>query len=160
MLPQVVTYAAVLDRLNGAILKDWRVLDACHEIWTHSYDFEDYYNHFGAFLSVKYSLVEKGVEMCLSSFHSSSIQDEYGVWISINIAAAQMEDQRMQNFDNALAAEPLVLKAAAGPTQFASDGKTILFRPPLPQQWAELYRDEHLKPFGVGLHLIWRIVYF
>ena len=156
MLPQVITYAAVLDRLNGAILKDWRVLDACHEIWAHSHDFEDFYNHFGAFASVKYSLIEMGfIEAFLSNFHSSSIPDEYGVWVSINIAAAQLEDQRRQNIDNALAAEPLVLNwpgkprednqtgAAAGPTKIASDGKTILFRPPLPQQWAELYRDEH-----------------
>ena len=34
VLPQAVTYAAVLDRLNWAISRDWRVLEAVNAVWT------------------------------------------------------------------------------------------------------------------------------
>ena len=126
MFPQVATYAAVLDRLNGAILKDWRVLEACHEIWADSHSFGDYYSQLGPFMTVKYSLVEIGIENALNILRSGSVE-EYGELVSTNIAAAQLEDLRLENTDNSLAAEPLVMnwpnkpqegnRTGAGPTQ-------------------------------------------
>ena len=65
MFPQVATYAAVLDRLNGAMLKDWRVLEACHEIWVNSHNYGDYYQRLGPFVTVKYSLIDIGIEKFL-----------------------------------------------------------------------------------------------
>ena len=126
MFPQVATYAAVLDRLNGAMLKDWRVLEACHEIWVDSHSYGDYYQKLGPFVTVKYSLIDIGIENILSILGSGSVE-EFGELVSTNIAAAQQEDLRLENIDNSLAAEPLVMnwpnkpqegnRTGAGPTQ-------------------------------------------
>ena len=32
-LPDVILYSFVLDRLNQAWLKDWKIFEACHEVW-------------------------------------------------------------------------------------------------------------------------------
>ena len=126
MFPQVATYAAVLDRLNGAMLRDWRVLEACHEIWVDSHNYGDYYQRLGPFVTVKYSLIDTGIEKFLSILGSGYVE-EFGELVVTNIAAAQQEDLRLENTDNSLAAEPLVMnwpnkpqegnRTGAGPTQ-------------------------------------------
>ena len=123
---QVATYAAVLDRLNGAILKDWKVLEACHAIWADSHSYADYYRKLGPFVTVKYSLIDILIETMLSILRSGSVE-EYGELVSTNIASAQQEDLLKENIENSLASEPLVMnwpgkpqkgnKTGAGPTQ-------------------------------------------
>ena len=39
VLPGVVTYAVVLDRLNWAMIRDWRVMEVCQEVWSSRYTF-------------------------------------------------------------------------------------------------------------------------
>ena len=58
MLPQAVTYAAVLDRLNWAISRDWRVLEACHHVWAGSHNLVGLLKDSGAFEAAKAYLIE------------------------------------------------------------------------------------------------------
>ena len=58
LLPQVVAYAAVLDRLNWAISRDWRLLEACHEVWSGSHSLLSTLKEFGAFEAAKAHLIE------------------------------------------------------------------------------------------------------
>ena len=58
LLPQVMAYAAVLDRLNWAISRDWRLLEACHEVWSGGHSLLSTLKEFGAFEAVKAHLIE------------------------------------------------------------------------------------------------------
>ena len=58
VLPQAVTYAAVLDRLNWAISRDWRVLEACHHVWAGSHNLVGLLKDSGAFEAAKAYLIE------------------------------------------------------------------------------------------------------
>ena len=58
LLPQVVAYAAVLDRLNWAVSRDWRLLEAVHEVWSGGHSLLSTLKEFGAFEAVKAHLIE------------------------------------------------------------------------------------------------------
>src|SRR5205085_6311394 len=74
--------------------------------------------------------------------------------LPLNIAEAALEDFRLKHLDNARTAMPLLFnrpgikkldpKSHNGPTRFSDDGKGILYAPPLPRQWDDLYSTWNL----------------
>ena len=150
VFPDLVTYAAVLDRLNRALTRDWRLLEVCHQVWTSQHTKLQILKtvHFNIFKFVKAISIGSAIKGLIENFRSQNVPADWGLTCSINICEAIAEDLRLLNIDNALAAKPLVFNrpglaenrhTMAASTQLSKDGQTLEMRPPLPRQWADLY---------------------
>lgn len=148
VLPDVVTYAVVLDRLNWFMIRDWRTMEVCQEVWSSRYTFLSLSKMATPFEVMKTYAIES-VFNDITKFLKTKkpqLDVDYALHGQINIAMAMSEDTRLLNNDNALAGQPLLQLGGGGKrgniaqfAQLSADGQTVETRPPLPLQWADLY---------------------
>ena len=160
VLPDVVTYAVVLDRLNWAMIRDWRLMEVCQHLWTSRFTFLTLSKIANPFMVMKTYAIQTAFNLTSEAVKTKKIEADIKTQLQLNIGMAISEDIRLMNFDNALAGEALLyLDSKAnigyphttshngaigqGPwdgfAQVSEDGQNIELRPALPRQWADLY---------------------
>jgi hypothetical protein len=123
--PSIVTYAALLERLNKEMLRDWRLAEVCHRIWQKEHSNKDvlrYAQKHGLFTYKKAMTLRYSFEQVFGSWDwfkgkkrvASSPFKSLG--LSLNILEAVAEDLRLLNPDNALVGVTLAWEAPGGPT--------------------------------------------
>ncbi len=155
VLPSVVTYGLVLERLTQAMRNDWRIISACREIWLSAREAEGMKSHWTVFEHAKVLSIDVTVDRVLGFHESGSVAPEFTrVLLPVNIIEAMFEDIRLGNRDNAASAWPLVkdrpgsrasdAKAGDVAARWSEDRKAILLGFALPRRWADLYTTWNL----------------
>jgi hypothetical protein len=155
VLPSVVTYALLLERLTQAMRNDWRIIEACRKVWLRARDEEDIKAHWLPFEAAKVISIDVTIDRVLGFHASGSVDPGFTrLLLPVNIIEAMLEDIRLGHRDNAASAWPLVKnrpgswerKAETGgvAARWSSDGKAILLGFALPRQWADLYTTWNL----------------
>jgi hypothetical protein len=155
VLPSVVTYALLLERLTQAMRNDWRLIQACREIWLRARDAEDMKSQLIVFERAKVLSIDVPIKRALEFHESGSVAPQFGrVLLPMNIIEAMVEDIRLGNRDNAASAWPLVKdrpgswasEANTGEVaaRWSEDRKAILLSFALPCRWADLYATWNL----------------
>jgi hypothetical protein len=162
VLPSVVTYGLLLERLTRAMRNHWRIIEACREIWLRardavlkSPDAAELKSHWAPFEHAKVVSIDIMIDRVLSFHESGSVDPGFTrLLLPMNIIEAVFEDIRLGHRDNAASAWPLVKdrpgswdrKAETGgvAARWSEDGKAILVSFALPRQWADLYTTWNL----------------
>jgi hypothetical protein len=155
VLPSVVTYGLLLERLTQAMRDDWRLIEACRDIWQRARDAEDMKSHLIVFERAKVLSVDVPIKRALEFHESGSVAPEFArVLLPMNIIEAMLEDIRLGNRDNAASAWPLVRdrpgswarEANTGEVaaRWSEDRKAIALSFALPRRWADLYATWNL----------------
>jgi len=155
VLPSVVTYALLLERLTQAMRNDWRLIRACREIWRRARDAEGMNSHLTVFERTKVLSIDVTIDRVLGFHESGSVAPKFTrVLLPMNIIEAMLEDLRLGNRDNAASAWPLVkdrpgsrareAKKGEVAARWSEDGKAILLSFALPRSWADLYATWNL----------------
>ncbi len=149
ILPDVMAYAMVQERLNVAMREDWRVLEACQSVWSKEVTNKDVREQFDLFELVKKVSVDYPIEQILEAHRTGEVPaDFWRVVLPVNILEAAAMDLKLGNYDNAKVAWTLAvnppggsenLATGAGPARFAEDGQAIETHMPLTQEWVDLY---------------------
>jgi len=158
VLPDVVAYAMLLNRLVGAMLKDREVLRTCSDIWRDLYNPWSFLNMsqlkkqniFSPFDVKKAISIDGTVEEILDDLEFGVVDPETGQKsLPFNINLAKVRDKHLGNFKNAGVAATLARHPPGSrvnnctgerPTRISADGKYIEFCMAFPQQWADLYQ--------------------
>lgn len=155
VLPSVVTYGLLLERLTQVMRNDWRLIRACREIWLRGRDAEDMKSHWTAFEHAKVVSIDVTIDRVLGFHETGSVAPGFTrVLLPVNIIEAMFEDIRLGNQDNAASAWPLVKdrpgswarEANTGEVaaRWSEDRKAILLSFALPRRWADLYTTWNL----------------
>jgi hypothetical protein len=155
VLPSVVTYGLLLERLTQAMRNDWKVIAACREIWQRARDAENMTSHFTTFERAKIVSIDVSIDRALGFHESGSVDPEFTrLLLPVNIIEAMFEDIRLGNRDNAASAWPLVkdrpgswareTKTGEVAARWSADRKAILLSFALPRRWADLYTTWNL----------------
>lgn len=155
VLPSVVTYGLLLERLTQAMRNDWKVIAACREIWLRARDAEDMKSHWTLFEHAKVVSIDVTIDRVLGFHESGSVHPGFTrLLLPVNIIEAMFEDIRLGNRDNAASAWPLVKdrpgssarEARSGEVaaRWSEDRKAILLSFALPRRWADLYTTWNL----------------
>jgi len=162
VLPSVVTYGLLLNRLTQAMRNDWRVIAACREIWLQVRDAElsapdaaELIRHWAPFEHAKVVSIDLMIDRVLSFHESGSVDTSFTrLLLPVNILEAMFEDIRLGHRENAASAWPLVKdrpgswdrKAETGgvAARWSDDRKAILLSFALPRLWADLYTTWNL----------------
>lgn len=155
VLPSVVTYGLLLERLTQAMRDDWRLLEACREIWLRARDAEAMESQFNFFERAKILSIDLAIGRILEFHESGSVDPEFArILLPMNIIEAMFEDIRLGNRDNAASAWPLVKDRPGSSTddaktlevaaRWSADGKAISLSFALPRSWADLYATWNL----------------
>jgi len=155
VLPSVVTYGLLLERLTQAMRNDWRLIEACREIWLRARDADGMNSHLTVFERAKVLSIDVTINRVLGFHESGSVAPEFTrVLLPMNIIEAMFEDIRLGNRDNAASAWPLVkdrpgswgreAKTGKVAARWSEDRKTILLSFALPRRWADLYATWNL----------------
>ena len=155
VLPSVVAYGLVLERLAQAMRNDWRLIDACREIWLRARLSEDMKEHLIVFERAKVLSIDIAIHRVIEFHESGSVAPEFArVLLPMNIIEAMFEDIRLGNRDNAASAWPLVkdrpgsrareAKTDGVAPRWSEDRKAILLSFALPRKWADLYATWNL----------------
>ncbi len=155
VLPSVVTYGLLLERLTRAMRDDWEVIEACREVWLRARDEEDTRSHWASFEVAKVVSIDITIDRVIR-FHKAGAVDPgfTRLLLPVNIIEAMLEDIRLGHRDNAASAWPLVKdrpgsRARAAKTggvaaRWSEDRKAILLSFALPRRWADLYATWNL----------------
>ncbi len=162
VLPSVVTYGLLLERLTRAMRNDWKVIEACRGIWLRARaaeleasDIEKLKIHWAPFELAKVISIDIMIERVLQFHRSGSVDRGFTrLLLPVNILEAMLEDVRLGHRDNAASAWPLVkdrpgswareAKTGRIAARWSEDGKAILLSFALPRQWADLYTTWNL----------------
>jgi hypothetical protein len=155
VLPSVVTYGLLLERLTQALRNDWRLLEACREIWLQARVADDMNSQLIAFERAKVVSIDVAIDRVLRFHESGCVAPKFSrVLLPLNIIEAMFEDIRLGNRDNAASAWPLVkdrpgssahdAKTGKVGASWSRDGRAILLSFALPRRWADLYATWNL----------------
>jgi hypothetical protein len=155
VLPSVVTYGLVLERVTQAMRNDWKIVETCREIWLRARDAEDMKSQFIVFERAKIFSIDVAIDRVLEFHESGSLDPDFArLLLPVNIIEAMFEDIRLGNRDNAASAWPLVkdrpgswareAKTGDVAARWSDDGKAILLSFALPRMWADLYATWNL----------------
>ena len=155
VLPSVVTYGLLLERLTQAMRDDWRIIEACRGIWLRARDAEDLKAHWAPFEAAKVISIDVTIDRVLGFHASGSVDPGFTrLLLPMNIIEAMLEDIRLGHRANAASAWPLVKdrpgswdrKAETGgvAARWSDVRKAILLSFALPRQWADLYATWNL----------------
>ncbi len=155
VLPLVVTYGLLLERLTQAMRNDWKLIQACREIWLRDRVAEDMKSHWTVFEHAKVRSIDITIDRVLGFHESGSVAPEFTrLLLPMNIIEAMFEDIRLGHRDNAASAWPLVkdrpgswareAKTGEVAARWSEDRKAILLSFALPRRWADLYATWNL----------------
>lgn len=155
VLPSVVAYGLLLERLTRAMRDDWEVIEACREIWLKARDEEDMKSHWAPFEAAKVVSIDITIDRVLRFHRSGSVDPGFTrLLLPVNIIEAMLEDIRLGHRDNAASAWPLVkdrpgswareAKTGEVAARWSEDRNAILLSFALPRRWADLYATWNL----------------
>lgn len=155
VLPSVVTYGLLLERLTQAMRNDWRLIEACRVIWLRARDAEEMKSHLIVFERTKILSIDIAINRVLGFHQSGSVAPEFArLLLPMNIIEAMFEDVRLGHRDNAASAWPLVkdrpgswareAKTGEVAARWSEDRKAIVLSFALPRRWADLYATWNL----------------
>ena len=155
VLPSVVTYGLLLERLTQAMRNDWRLIEVCRVIWLRARDAEEMKSHLIVFERTKILSIDLAINRVLGFHQSGSVAPEFArVLLPMNIIEAMFEDVRLGHRDNAASAWPLVkdrpgswareAKTGEVAARWSEDRKAIVLSFALPRRWADLYATWNL----------------
>ncbi|HET6416565.1 MAG TPA: hypothetical protein VFG22_09730 [Polyangiales bacterium] len=155
VLPSVVTYGMLLERLTQAMRNDWGIIKACREIWMRARNADGMNSHLTVFERAKVLSIDVTIDWVLGFHESGSVAPKFTrVLLPMNIIEAMFEDVRLGNRDNAASAWPLVkdrpgswareAKTGAVAAHWSEDRKAISLSFALPRKWADLYATWNL----------------
>jgi hypothetical protein len=155
VLPDVIAYAQVLERLNRAMRQDWQILEACKEYWKGERKKANVAAHMDLFEHAKLATVEWPMSKFIDNHKAQKIPPGFmGANLPMNIIEAVLLDWVEGMWSNGLAGIVLAQykpgkrkhnpKTAEGPSCFSDDGKAIWLNMALPHKWADLYTTWNL----------------
>jgi len=155
VLPSVVTYALVLERLTEAMREDWRIIECCKKIWKKARLKVGLSKYISLFERVKLSSLEIGINLILKCHKSRKVPSRFcRLILPVNIIEAIFADTRLGCKDNAVSGWPLATnlpgakklnpKTGAAPSHWSKDKKVIHLCMSLPGKWADLYSTWNL----------------
>ncbi|WP_299495039.1 hypothetical protein [uncultured Shewanella sp.] len=141
ILPAVIGYALVQERLTQALYQHWPLIDTLMKIWIplrKQYGIE---SQLSTFESMKLASIEKPMSDYLQFHRAEAVPHDYALLdLPMNIFEAVAEDLSEQRFDNAKAGAILAFHLPnAKPARFSDNQKGILLTPPQAKSWADLY---------------------
>ncbi|MDP1689378.1 MAG: hypothetical protein Q8L47_04630 [bacterium] len=153
LFPDLVAYTSALDRLTKAIYENPKILQQCVDLFKKERRQISFFKHESFFRKMKLLSVEKPIveSIILKSHRTQLVQGKAGHMAAfVNIMEATVADIIEGNSENAKVGWILAINkpgskkynphTGAGPSIWADDKKTILLRPPLPKEWADLYQ--------------------
>lgn len=157
ILPDVIGYALMLQRLTKACADDWKVFASMFYIYRKARQEKKAFDVLPLFHKIKLMSVDKPCEKNYILAHKTRVikPTAGGIAVAINILEATIADSRKKNKGNAkagwiLAKNKCGLKKAdtltgAGPSRWSADGKKIQRCYPLPKKWADLYQTWNMN---------------
>lgn len=141
VLPAVIGYALVQERLTQAMYQHWPLINILKNIWVplrQQYGIE---SQLSTFESMKLASIEKPMTDYIQFHRSKTVPTDYArLDLPMNIFEAVAEDLSASRFDNAKAGTVLAFHLPGEkPARFSQDEKGILLTVPQPKQWANLY---------------------
>ncbi len=159
-LRQVLAYSVALDRVGVLVRNDWHALAELHARYLEVRADPSFSKRFAEvanlFERAKVLTVDPAITAYLEYLATHKVPVESGrLGLAVNIAEAALEDTRLGFRDNASAAVTLMVrpvgnrelvdpKTFEGPSRMSKDNKAILWSPPLPEKWADLYSTWNL----------------
>ncbi len=150
VLPDMIAYAVVLDRLTKAMRDDYTLISTCEACYKRARNEVNIWKHMDAFQFAKLFSIEYPANKFVEFHQSGKIPTDFGRNLApLNVAEACLEDVKKDHVGNARAGWSLIVnrpgdnadnyKTGAGPTHWSEDGKAVEFAPPLALQWDDLY---------------------
>jgi hypothetical protein len=151
VIPDVVGYAMMLEKLSTACADDYRIFQECFHLLSGYMGRKEYFRQLTFFTKIKLLSVERPIRARFACHEKGRVPPTSGkLAISINVLEATIADWIQGNAGNARAGLILAKnhcglkkidpRTGAGPTAFSSDGKTIERAYPFPLEWASLYQ--------------------
>ena len=159
VFPDVVTYAMVMHRLTKAMRNDWKILEACKDIWTSLLKPFKVINSKSrvkrtifkeSFIALKAFSIQHAAATFIEVLKKGEIDPELLKWqLPINIGEAKALDIFLGNLANARVAIALAKSFPTGeensctgskPAKISSDGNGIEINMDFPGEWADLYQ--------------------
>ncbi len=152
VLPDVLVYTQVLDRLTKVLGDDYEVSQACREHWKQFEAHPDFGKGLNVFQRVKLASVDAGIDKYNENHRTGALDPNTLAGIlPLNIVEAELVDRYHAAFGpketelghraNAFAGHVLATHGpgAEGPATFSPDGKMVELHHPLTKRWDDLY---------------------
>ncbi len=141
ILPAVIGYALVQERMTQAMYQDWKLIKVLMDIWVpvrQAYGIEA---QLDTFSKMKLASVEQPMNDYIEFHTSGVVPEDYGkLDLPMNIFEATAEDLSADRRDNAKAGVILAFNLpGAKPSRLSEDGKAVLLSMPQSKKWADLY---------------------
>ncbi len=152
VLPDVIAYSIVLERLTKAMYDDFRILKNCVEVFENARKESKSYKYMSWKHRIKLSSIEIPVKKVLLKAHDCGVVPRRAgsLMYSINILEAMFVECALGYKKNARAGWTLAIhrpgpkkynsRTEARPSVWLEDGRAIAYAPPLPRNWADLYQ--------------------
>ena len=169
VIPNVVTLAYVLEKMTSEMKNNWRFLKVCNDIWS-EYDnlkkiIENTLTQGNLFSLAKALSIDQLIKQQLLMLETNNVPKVWNIHhrydcskidfqdanintLAVNIMEAVLEDERLENINNAETGAVLARcvhteehdnRTGSGPCQISSSGNFLECPQPLPLQWANLY---------------------
>ncbi len=164
VLPDVMAFAVVLDRLTKAMREDYTLIEVCQRVFKKTRNEANVWKYMSAFGLAKVLSIDYTVDKFVEFHKSGKVPADFGRNLApLNIGEPCLVDLRLGHLGNARAGWSLIvnrpgsdqdnLKTGAGPTHWSQDGKAIDFELPLALHWHDLYINWILafmihRPYG------------
>ncbi|WP_298768784.1 hypothetical protein [uncultured Shewanella sp.] len=141
ILPAIIGYALVQERLTQAMYQHWSLIDTLMKIWVPLREQLGIESQLSTFESMKLASIEKPMKDYIHFHQTETIAQHYACLdLPMNIFEAVAEDLSEHRFDNAKAGTILAFHLPdVKPACFSEDKKGILLTPPHAKSWADLY---------------------
>jgi hypothetical protein len=152
LLPDVMAYSMVLERLTIAMYNDPKIIKSCIDIFPETRKKKNHFKGLNIFHEVKLKSVEMSIKNEFLKCHTSGIvkPDNTRWLLFIGILEAALTDFFNGYINNSKVGYILAVNKAgskkydprtkAGPSKWSEDKKAIALSVPLPKEWADLYQ--------------------
>ncbi len=155
MLPDMIAYAVVQDRLSKAMREDYTLMSTCETIWKKARNEANIWKYMEAFEFAKlFSIEIPAIEEFIKIHKSGAVPPNFlRAALPVNIMEACLEDLRKHHPENARSGWSLLVnrpgdpensKTGSGPAHWSEDGKAIHVALPLARHWDDLYSTWNL----------------
>jgi len=157
LLPDVVAYAMVLNRLVGAMRNDIKIVKACRDVWRDMYTpgtilskkLRQKRSALPVFVLAKTASINHVIDGFIKAIEAGVVDADFAsTQLPLNIIEAKTVEVSRGYLHNAKVALTLATEkpggklnncTGSGPAQISADGKAIDLHLPFPLQWTDLY---------------------
>lgn len=151
VIPDVIAYTLMLERLTRACSNDHKVFSAVIDRFRRIRKETGAFKALPTFHKLKLISIDRPAQKTIRMHTTRKINPRYGKYIvSINILEATIADYLKKNYGNSYAGKVLFNhpcgaleydpRTGRGPSKWSDDGKIVQRVYPLPREWAELYQ--------------------